>query len=91
MYTRLMEPDQISHMQSMVAEERLHKSGERSYPQTFMADFQSYPAILAAIGHRFTAQKKIKIKNADVRLWDDTRRDQKPDFFSGLMLSLWWY
>ena len=32
-------------------------------------------AILAAIGHRFIANKK-KLKNADARAWGDARRDQ---------------
>ena len=36
------------------------------------------PAILAAIGHRFIA-KKNKNKNADARVWGDTRGDQKPE------------
>ena len=40
------------------------------------------PAILAAIVHRFIAQRE-KSKNADERIWDDARRDQKPETFLG--------
>ena len=40
------------------------------------------PAIWAAIEHRFIA-KKIKIKNADARVWGDTLGDQKPETFFG--------
>ena len=52
MYMRLLEPDQISMP---------HKSGKRSYPyvkKLFKNPID--PAILAAIGHRFLANKKIK-------------------------------
>ena len=59
MYTRLLEPDQISHTQSMVAK----KSGKRSCPyvkklfETQHGRIPIDPAILAAIGHRFIAKK----------------------------------
>ena len=58
MCTCLLEPDQMPHIQSMVAK-RPHKSGKRSYPyvkksfKTQHGRIPIDPAILAAIGHRF--------------------------------------
>ena len=40
-YTWLLEPDQISHTQSMVTEERPHKSGKRSYMWTKKIAFKT--------------------------------------------------
>ena len=39
--------------------------------------------ILAATEYRFIAKQKQKIKNADARVWDDARGDQKPESFCG--------
>ena len=63
MYTWLLEPDQISHTQSMVAK-RGYKSGKHSYPyvtklfRTQHGRIPIDPAILAAIRHSFVGVKE---------------------------------
>ena len=70
MYVRLLEPDQISHTQSMVA---IKVRGKRSYPDVktwFKTQHDRIPidsAILAAIGQGFIAKNKMK-KNANARV-----------------------
>ena len=84
MYTRLLEPDQISYTQSMVAKRGLTNRAcvhtcTCTPPYMYMyvkkPRIPIDPAILAAIGHRFIAQKK-KTKKL-------TRGDQKPETFFG--------
>ena len=74
MYTQLLEPDQISHRQSMVAKRGLtnranvHTPKRKSHLKQYRRN-PINPAILAAIGHRFIApppppqKKKKKKKN----------------------------
>ena len=69
MYVWLLEPDQISHTQSMLAKERPQKPGKPSHPYVKKGHFKTQhdripidPAILAAIGHGFIAEKKRKVK-----------------------------
>ena len=59
MYTRLMDADQISHTQSMVAKRVLTKRENVHTPmwKTQHGRVSSDTAILAAIGRRFTAKK----------------------------------
>ena len=69
MYTHLLESDQISHTQSIGGSETPHKWGKRSYP--YVKRHGRIPidsAILAAIGHRFIAKHKWKLKMPDARV-----------------------
>ena len=85
-YKRLLEPDQISHTQSMTAkrgrtnQENVHTPRQNS---------NQIPAILAAIGHCFIANKE-KTKNADKQVWSDTCGDQKLETFfnSGIIFFI---
>ena len=67
MYTRLLEPDQISHTQSMVANRGLTNRANVHTPMWKIqyGRIPVDPAVLAAIGHRLIApsQKKKKLKN----------------------------
>ena len=90
MDTWLLEPDRISHTQSMVAAQ-IGQTFIHPYEKTLFKTQHGRipidPAILAAIGHRFRAIKK-KIKNAGVRseaIHAETRN--RRDFFKGLLLS----
>ena len=82
--------NQISHVQSMVAKRGLTNWANIHTPmwtKSFKAQHDRVPidpAILAAIGHRFIAQKKI-IKYSDALVWGDVRGDQKPGTFLGMM------
>ena len=78
---------------------RLHKSGKRSYPYVKMSFKTQHgripidPAIVAAIGHRFTAKNWriffFKLK-CDGQVWGDMRGDQKPDTFLALFIVFEW-
>ena len=66
MYTRLLEPDQITYTQSMVAKRGL-KNRANIYTPICEKLFKTQhgrilidPAILAPIGHRFIAKSKSK-------------------------------
>ena len=67
-----LEPDQISQTQSMVAKRGL--TNHTIYT----------PANLAAIGHRFTAKKKRKLKM--LKRWSEATRNQR--LFWGLMCQI---
>ena len=68
MYMRLLEPDQISHTQSMVAERGL----------TNWANVHT-PMWKSHLKHS-TAETKWN-KNADNQVWHDVRGDQKLETF----------
>ena len=85
MYTRLLEPDQISHTQSMVAKRGLtnranvHTHYVKKLFKTQHGGIAIDPAILAAIGHRFIA--RTKTKTADAQVLEDVHDDQKIETF----------
>ena len=93
MYTRLLEPDQISHTQSMVAK-RGHTNQANVHTPTCVwkrrlkhstAEFQSIQQFLL-----LQKKKKKKTKNADAQVWGDARGDQKLEtFLGGLPRSSW--
>ena len=90
-----MEPDQISHTQSMVAKRGLTNRIKRSYPCANKSlktqrRIPTGPAVLAAIGHRLTAKKK-KTKNPDMWVWGDVHRDQKLETFFWPLPNFRWF
>ena len=81
MPTRLLEPDHISHTQTILTKRGLTN---RATVQSQHGRIPTDIAILAAIGHRFTAKKKKKNLNADARVVrQGARRPETGDFFFG--------
>ena len=89
--TRWLEPDQISHVQSMVAKRGLTDRANVHTPlwkksfKTQHGRIRIDPAILPAIGHRFIANKK-----GDTQVWGDTCGDKKPETVFFLPKSPWY-
>ena len=76
MYMRSLEPDQISHTQSMVAKRTLTDRPNVHVKKSFKTPrgrIPIDPAILAAIGHRFIAQQKNMPTRGSEAAGEETR------------------
>ena len=85
---RLLEPDQISHAQSMVAKrDRTNRANIqtplwKSRLKHSAAEFQFDSAILLQVDIVSEQKKNRKLKIPTHWVWDDAREDQKPRTFS---------
>ena len=81
-HTWLLEPDQISYTESMVANWEAVQIGP-TFILIFESRFKHSMAEFQSIWFWFHSKKEKKTKNANARVWSDVCGDQKPATFFG--------